>query len=90
MLETDDMNALKGLTERVTDEGLDEPYSSSIEKTLYTALTRRIKRGTRENEAAGIILDNLWRSYIEARNLSIILHGDNIERDAVRDELIIA
>jgi vacuolar-type H+-ATPase subunit C/Vma6 len=87
LLMSRDMVLLTGLLEKMIRKGIDELNASTIENILYSALTERIRSVAGTNEDVELILDYLWRSYIEAQNLSIILHSRNMERDTVREAL---
>ena len=43
----------------------------------------------REDSGAGLILDYLWKIYIEARNFSILIHSRDFEKVNLRNELVI-
>jgi vacuolar-type H+-ATPase subunit C/Vma6 len=88
LMQTRELSSLSQLVERMTGMRVEELHLSNMESVLYTALSKRIRALTRENSDAGCILDYLWKTYIEVQNLSIIIHGRNIERDTLRGELI--
>ena len=60
----------------------------SIETLLLRGLTGRLRRMGRAPEGPGFILDYLWRCFMEARNLSLLIQGGSLARDTVRGELI--
>ncbi len=60
----------------------------NIENILLTALTKKVRAASRASDA-GFILHYLWHTYVESRNLGIILYGRGIERDRLREELAV-
>jgi vacuolar-type H+-ATPase subunit C/Vma6 len=87
LLMSHDMALLTGLLEKMTRKDIEKLDASTIENILYSALTERIRSAAGTNEDVELILNYLWRSYIEAQNLSIILHSRDRERDTVREAL---
>jgi hypothetical protein len=70
---------------RFSVEGLD---IANVENSLYRVTTRFLRRAGRDALGAGVILDYIWRSFIEARNLSILFYGNGIERNVLAEELV--
>jgi vacuolar-type H+-ATPase subunit C/Vma6 len=70
-----------------TGKRLHEPGALSIENVLLSDLTKRLRHAGRDSDI-GFILDYLWKMYIEARNLSIIIHGRVTQKEAIRGELV--
>jgi vacuolar-type H+-ATPase subunit C/Vma6 len=64
------------------------PDATGVENSLYKAMTRYLKREGREPSGIGLILDYLWRCTIEARNLGILFHGKELDRNIVQSEII--
>ncbi len=60
----------------------------ALETVLLASLTRRLRDWRRASEDAGLILDYLWRNYVHARNLAILLHGAELDAGALERELI--
>ncbi len=67
---------------------VDTPDPTKIEIALYKGITRFLKNAGRELLGAGLILDYLWKCSVEAMNLSILIHGKDLEPGAVKDELV--
>jgi len=65
------------------------PDPTGVENTLYKGMTRFLRKKGREVWGPGLILDYLWRCSVEAMNLSIILHGKDMERDTLKAELVL-
>ena len=64
------------------------PDATSVEKALYKGMTRSLRREGREPSGISLILDYLWRCSMEIRNLGVLIHGEGIDRDTLRTELI--
>lgn len=60
----------------------------AVEHALLKGMTLFLRREGRYPLGAGLILDYLWRSSLEARNLGILLHGRGIERERLAGELL--
>ena len=58
------------------------------EPLLLRWLTRKVRRLGRDPLGIGLVLDYLWRCFVEAHNLSLILQCEDLERETVRAELI--
>lgn len=71
-----------------TGRVIQNPTASGIEHVLLSDLTRRIRFNSRSSDITQI-LDYLWKIYIEARNLSILSYGSALERETLREELVI-
>jgi vacuolar-type H+-ATPase subunit C/Vma6 len=63
--------------------------SGKPEHLLLGGMTRSLRNKSREPSGCGLLLDYLWRSYIETVNLGILCQWKNIERDTIAAELII-
>ncbi len=67
------------------DEG---PDRSNIETALYRGISVFLRKAGRDPLGIGPVLDYLWRSSIEVMNLSVLSFGREIDRDAIRKELV--
>ena len=59
-----------------------------IEPRLLTWLYRRLRRLGRNPDGVGVILEYLWRCYLETRNLSLLVHAPGRDRERIREELV--
>ena len=84
----DMFNALR-MIQAFTGVAVQIPDATSVEKALYTAMTRTLRREGREPSGVALILDYLWRCSMEIRNLGVLIHGEGIDRDILRTELIV-
>lgn len=86
--EKKEMGGAALLLRRLTGEEA-APYSSvGLEQLLLQALARCTRRWGREESGMGLILDYIWRCRMEARNLSLLIHGGELERETLRLELV--
>jgi vacuolar-type H+-ATPase subunit C/Vma6 len=71
--------------------GLREALSASgnPEHPLLREMTQFLHVTSREPSGVGLVLDYLWRSYIETVNLGILCQCKSIGRDSISVELII-
>ncbi|WP_041245221.1 V-type ATPase subunit [Geotalea uraniireducens] len=88
LLDGEGLNALPPLVCTLT--GMREQISvgASPEPLLLKGLSRLLRREAREPDGIGLILDYLWRCYMEARNLSILAHCGEMDREILRTELL--
>ncbi|KAF0216105.1 MAG: hypothetical protein FD174_3867 [Geobacteraceae bacterium] len=85
--EKNDMAEVSPLIRRLTGEEVEAASAGNVERLLLTAITRLVRRRGREPAGTGLILDHLWRCYVEALNLSLLIHCRD-DREAVRRELV--
>lgn len=60
----------------------------ALETVLLASLTRRLQQWGRAGEDVGLILDYLWRHYVQARNRAVLFHGGGLDAAALERELI--
>jgi vacuolar-type H+-ATPase subunit C/Vma6 len=85
-----DLAAVDGLVEQATGlEALPAAASEgALETALLASLTRQLRQAGRASEDIGLILDYLWRHYVQARNLAVLLHGGTLDAGTLERELI--
>ncbi len=65
-----------------------ESEAANIEISFCKMVTRFLRKAGREPLGVGLILDYLWRSSVEATNLSILFYGSGINREAITAEIV--
>ncbi len=60
----------------------------NVEHLLLVWLTGRVRRWGREPAGIGQILDYLWRCYLEALNLGLLIHGRGMEPELLAGEVV--
>ena len=88
LLEKEDLTGVETLVRIMTGAAVEAHDAAKVEHDLYQGITRFLKKAGRETSGIGAILDYLWKSSIEAMNLSTILYGKDLEREAIMAELI--
>ena len=83
------MSPIIRLVHQRTGISVKEPGVSEIENTLFAALTKYLRVKAREGSGPGLLLDYLWKIYIEALNFSILLYGRGFDKVTLRKELVI-
>jgi vacuolar-type H+-ATPase subunit C/Vma6 len=63
--------------------------SGNPEHLLLRGMTRSLRIKSREPSGCGLMLDYLWRSYIETVNLGILCNWKSVDRETIAVELII-
>ena len=58
------------------------------EQLLLGWLTKKVRRIGRDPLGIGLVLDYLWKCFVEAHNLSLVLHCEDLDRETMRAELI--
>jgi vacuolar-type H+-ATPase subunit C/Vma6 len=82
-----EMTGASCLLRRVTGTEVD-PTAGNVESILLAAISRMARRAGRETDGIGLILDYLWRCSMQARNLSLLVHGPEIDRELLGEELV--
>ncbi|TAN43176.1 MAG: hypothetical protein EPN25_01650 [Nitrospirae bacterium] len=67
----------------------DDDPPQNIEKYLYRNVTGFLRRAGRDPLGIGPLLDYLWRCSLEVMNLSLLLHGRELDRELIRMEMIL-
>jgi vacuolar-type H+-ATPase subunit C/Vma6 len=80
--------SLASLLATLPDMGVLPPDQVNPEPQLFSWLTRKVHRLGRDPLGIGLVLDYLWSCFIEARNLSLMIHGQDLERETLAAELI--
>jgi len=62
---------------------------SGLVQLLAARIGRNLRRRGREPGGVGMILDYLWRRLTETRNLSLLLHGADLDRETLERELVL-
>jgi vacuolar-type H+-ATPase subunit C/Vma6 len=89
VFQTYEISGIGKLLHNVTGSVVEEETGMHIERTLYAGLLKQTKTMQRVSLDIGLVLHYLWRCYIEALNLSIILYGSDIDRNVLKEELVI-
>lgn len=80
--------SLAALVYRQTGSHIEGPDAARVDNALQRRLTVKIKKWERESPDTGLILSYLWRCAMEAKNLSIIYHGREIDRNTLGEEIV--
>src|SRR5512133_369592 len=83
-----EFSGVSRLLRRITGTEVD-PGAANVESLLLAAISRMARRAGRENEGIGLILDYLWRCAVQARNLSLLVHCPEVDREFLGGELVI-
>lgn len=86
--EKGDLFAVLPLVKQASGIALPDPDPAQVEVALYRGVTKFAKTEGRDPLGEGLILDYLWRCSLEITNLSILLAGKNLDREAVLTELV--
>jgi len=60
----------------------------ALETVLLSCLARELRAAARNGELVPTALDYLWRQYVAARNVAVLLHGAGLEAAVLERELI--
>jgi hypothetical protein len=64
-----------------------EPETANIEISLRKMVTRFLRKAGRDPLGVGLILDYLWRTLVEATNLSILFYCTESDRETITTEM---
>ncbi len=62
--------------------------AETVETELLRRITTLLHRAGRQSEGLGPVMDYLWRHFIAARNLRLLIEGEGLERTVLAEELI--
>ncbi|MGD0585721.1 MAG: hypothetical protein ABSA86_08095 [Oryzomonas sp.] len=65
-----------------------DPASAGLVPPMAARLGRILRRQRQEPDGVGLILDYLWRRLVETRNLSLLLHGADLDRETLEREMV--
>jgi len=88
LLRKEENNAVNALIKRVAGAAATALDVTGVETALYRGTTRHLRKEGKDPLGVGLILDYLWRCSIEITNLSVLLSGKDLEREAVAAELV--
>lgn len=83
-----DIFRINSIIRKLTGLMIESPDATNVENSLLKWVRKYLVRTGRGPSGIGLILDYLWRCYIEARNLGVILNGRDIDREIISGELI--
>jgi vacuolar-type H+-ATPase subunit C/Vma6 len=83
-----DLPMMSDIVRSLTSVKIEEQTGAVFEAALKNALTKRIARLMRGDPETGLILDFLWRRYIEMENFNLLLYGSGVNGDVISRELI--
>lgn len=84
----EDIFEIVSIVHKLTGIKIDASDIKDIENIFFKGITKYLRRKGRGPSDISFILDYLWRCYIEARNLSVILYGKDINREIIAGEII--
>lgn len=61
---------------------------AGLETLLLRAITTNLVRLRRDEQHVAVIASYMWRLYIQARNLAVLVHGDGVDAEVLHRELI--
>lgn len=83
-----DMFAILPLIRRHTGSIIATPDISRVEGALYSGISRFLRTEAGDPLHAATLLDYLWRFSLETTNLNLLLHGRDVPRDVMSEELV--
>ena len=86
--EKGDLFSVLPLVKQASGVSLLDPDPTRVEVALYRGVTKFAKTEGRDPLGEGLILDYLWRCSLEVTNLSLLLAGKNLDREAVLAEMV--
>ncbi|MBI5099067.1 MAG: V-type ATPase subunit [Nitrospirae bacterium] len=88
ILHSRDVSEITGLIQKHTGFYVGRPAAANVESALLKGISGQVKKMERESPDIGLILNYLWRFFLEARDLSILYYGNKIDKDIIREELV--
>ncbi len=87
-LEEGTVAGLATLLGALPDMGALPAVPANPEPHLFNWLTNKVRRFGRDPLGVGLVLDYLWKCFVEAHNVSLVVHGEKLDQETVRKELI--
>lgn len=87
-MDSKDIFRIGFIIKKLTGIKIESPDATNIENCLLRWIKRSLVRVGRETSGIGLILDYLWKCYLEVRNLRIIMYSSDIDREVISAELI--
>lgn len=87
IMDKDDLFEIVSLVRKFIGIRIDTSEIRNIENIFLKGISKYLRRKGRE-EGIGLLLDYIWRCYIEVRNLSAILYGKDIDREIIAGEIV--
>lgn len=87
IIESGDISGLEGIIRKLAGVKAESLSGANIERALLRGMMRFL-RNTRRVSGVGLIMDYMWRSYIEAINLRTFFYGTEVDREIIDQELI--
>lgn len=88
IMEKEEIFEVGSTIHRLTGIRIENPNATNVENSLLKGIKSFLRKAGREPSGIGLILDYLWRCYLEARNLGVILYGKDMVRERLAEELI--
>jgi vacuolar-type H+-ATPase subunit C/Vma6 len=85
VFERQDISEIASLVQKLTGIMTD---AKNIENSLLKGIMHFLKKTTRDPLCIGIILNHLWRCYVETVEAGIALHSRELDRDVIAAEMI--
>lgn len=79
---------LAALLAALPDMGAPPATPLDPEQQLFGWLTAKVRRLGRDLLGVGLVLDYLWRCFVEAHNLSLVIHGEGLDHETLGAEMI--
>ncbi|MDA8098124.1 MAG: V-type ATPase subunit [Nitrospiraceae bacterium] len=83
-----DLAAVATLVRQASGIAISDPDPTKVEVSLYRGITRFLRQEGRDPLGIGVFVDYLWRCSLEVMNLSVVLAGKELEREAVVAEMV--
>lgn len=88
ILHSRDVSEITGLIQKQTGFYVGKPAAANVQGALLKGISGQVKKMERDSPDIGLILNYLWRSFLEARDVSILYYGNKIDKDIIREELV--
>lgn len=85
IFERQDISGITTLVQKLTGIMTD---ARNIENSLLKGVKRFLRKTAKDPLCIGVILNHLWRCYLETFDAGIALHGRDLDRDVIAAEMI--
>ncbi len=83
-----DLSEIKTLVSRLTRMDIQEDDPAVFERALFRRLSKKVQKAGQDPLGVGLLLDYLWRCYMQALNLRIVLYRGDAKKEILEGSLI--
>jgi hypothetical protein len=88
LFDRNDVYEIKSLVSGLTHVEIQEDDPAMFEIALFRRLSKTVRQAARDPLGVGLILDYLWRCYLQALNLRLVVYRGGVKKEILERSLI--